>query len=105
MRYIDEIKARLAAATPWPWIAKELGDAGLKIVLTDNSNLAVAQKLFPQDAEFVAHAPADIAALLRVADAAKLAQAAFYGGMKPLSDAIAKDALDAALTELDKENP
>ena len=76
---LDEIRQREQAATPGPWLADVLTDAGNRpvVVLPDPDDDDRADLLFaadaPQatedDAEFVAHAREDVPRLLRVAEA------------------------------------
>lgn len=73
MSRLDAIKARLEAATPGPWnkfgqtrhVYSELPEGTLGGFLAEAINA--------NDANLIAHAPADLAALLRVAEAARLA--------------------------------
>jgi hypothetical protein len=74
------IKARLAAATPAPWIAAS-GKGKVSVVGTkDNNGHSYALAVFSAvpathrkgDAELIAHAPTDLALLMAVVEHAKL---------------------------------
>ena len=60
------IRERLAAATPGPWEARvEVHGVSLVPLLTNKGHLAFAYgDGWGDDAEFIAHAPTDVAALL-----------------------------------------
>ena len=69
MSRLDEIRARLAAATPGPWKSwiegqegAWGGSPGVMVPATSGGDFIEAGR--PEDAEFIAHAPADIAYLL-----------------------------------------
>ena len=76
---LDEIRQREQSATPGPWLADVLTDAGNRpvVLLPDPADDDQADILFaadaPQatedDAEFIAHAREDVPRLLRVAEA------------------------------------
>jgi len=88
---LDEIKARLAAATPAPWVpSKNYGGVvnpeletecgcdhgpdkpmGERTCTEVYGGRLVCESCLRPDAELIAHAPADIATLLRVAEAAE----------------------------------
>jgi hypothetical protein len=63
MDRLSEIEERLANATPGPWVVEGLGDwvgpIGIPVA-PDDGGLTVP------DAELIAHAPADLAALVAV---------------------------------------
>ena len=69
---LEPIKERLAAATPGPWKAKEDSWDGYSVVIDDNGpGVSIIAEQIGQgedggwgDAEFIAHAPEDIAALI-----------------------------------------
>ena len=70
MSRLDEIRARLNAASPWPW---EISDYGGSLLSRDDHVVPLRYK----DMEFVAHAPEDIAYLLgAIAQLAKALTAA-----------------------------
>lgn len=74
MTRLDEIRARLEAATPGPWSADYWhGDPLQTWAVTDDAGvkeLAVADELTEADALLIAHAPEDLRILLAVAEAA-----------------------------------
>ena len=69
---LEPIKERLAAATPGPWKAKEDSWDGYSVVIDDNGpGVSIIAEQIGQgedggrgDAEFIANAPEDIAALV-----------------------------------------
>ena len=69
---LEPIKERLAAATPGPWKAKEDSWDGYSVVIDDSGpGVSIIAEQIGQgedkgrgDAEFIAHAPEDIAALI-----------------------------------------
>lgn len=68
---LAEIEARLSAATPGPWIAEYSGEQGNCVIPSDAQSTREAvcvTRLYHQqaDAELIAHAPADLAALVAV---------------------------------------
>lgn len=71
---LSEIKARLAAATPWPWrsdcILPPEHMTRLHTVRTDDKppTRIIAENCYERDGVFIAHAPADIAYLLRLVE-------------------------------------
>jgi hypothetical protein len=79
---LDEIRARLEAATPGPWYAESFAgifSAAERLREVDESGSLVADDPLcvvgdcintDSDTEFIAHAPEDIAWLLKVAEAA-----------------------------------
>jgi hypothetical protein len=84
MKILDEIRGRFEAATPGPWRwdeeygdANDTGlaltnDAGAEIIGAYNHHCCSFRddpSVKDTDAEFIAHAPADMAALLRAVDA------------------------------------
>jgi hypothetical protein len=78
MTRIDDIKARLTAATPWPWedARGDIEAAFSTVVGADHScdwsGLGSAWPVIkPEDRALIANAPADLAYLLRVAEAAR----------------------------------
>lgn len=93
MSRIEDIKARVAAATPGPWVADEewwVCQPG------EDGDIIVDGSVFPdpRDAAFIAHARTDIPDLLRVVEAA-----ADLAGRYP---AMAWTDLRAALADLDR---
>lgn len=68
MTRLDDIAARRAAATPGPWKATRTGRWEHDNYVTREDRLGVAMQYAlvwqPGDAEFIAHAPEDIDALL-----------------------------------------
>jgi hypothetical protein len=68
MSRIDDIKARLAAATPGRWRVANHGtwevEASPNVLVADCGTIDHAK----EDAALIANAPADLAYLLRVAD-------------------------------------
>lgn len=71
---LDQIRARLQAATPGPWEARELAYSTCVGVVGDYRNLARLGDPLNQEAwrnaVFIAAAPTDILALLNAVDAA-----------------------------------
>lgn len=66
----DDIRARLAAATPGPWeFGCGLSDWHVSTGGVDDC-ITVATTIYGDDGEFIAHAPDDLRLLLAVADAA-----------------------------------
>lgn len=66
---LEAIKARLAAATPGPWVQFHDGDELFVGQIADGDHYicAVGHRIFEQnqlDADFLSYAPADIAALI-----------------------------------------
>lgn len=65
---LDPIRARLAAATPGPWYSEWVPDDDWIVVYGQPHGAYVCPEVCTltddADAEFIAHAPADIAALL-----------------------------------------
>ena len=64
---LDAIRARLAATTSNGWFASDVFDAGKPTgwgVVTADNDMIIGARLLRADAEFIAHAPTDIAALL-----------------------------------------
>jgi len=95
MKWLKEIEARLKAATPGPWVYDSYSR-----IFAEHGNVAkvptvagdTATKQGAEDAEFIAHSPADVARLieaLRIATEA-LSSYADYG----MSGAHAEQALD-----------
>jgi hypothetical protein len=70
---LPAIRARLAAATPGPWRSRPHQQPEYRYVAfsTKRDEWYTTSPLEPADADFIAHAPADIAALLAVAEAAE----------------------------------
>jgi hypothetical protein len=56
---LDDIEARSKTATPWPWINDPLGD-----VITENGVQICDYIAYDANREFVAHARADVPALV-----------------------------------------
>jgi hypothetical protein len=84
MKILDEIRGRLAAASPGPWRWDEefgaagdqdlalTNEAGTEIVGAYNDHCCsfrIPPSVQDNDAEFIAHAPADVARLLAAVDA------------------------------------
>ena len=67
---IDEIEARLKAATPGPWLVAYDADHPMNggmpfnFVVATIGNDTIAEDLCGDDARFIAHAPEDVAALI-----------------------------------------
>lgn len=67
---IDEIEARLKAATPGPWLVAYDADHPMNggmpfnFVVATIGNDTIAEDLCGYDARFIAHAPEDVAALI-----------------------------------------
>lgn len=127
MTRLDEIEARLAAATPGPWF-DGMGTHGnpadgpefceVRTKSTDERTRGITIAELPldkgaaQDAELIAHAPADLAALLAVVKAVRT-KAEGWAALAPdddwgedIAQTIVADAgrailatLDAALSE------
>lgn len=72
MTWLDEVKARLAAATPGCWLTgyPNAGDITPMPghVWSENKDLISKDICDDRDAEFIAHSPTDIARLLAVVD-------------------------------------
>lgn len=70
MTKLDEIEARLNAATPGPWETLE-GDTA--VCQRDDPYAMIVTEVWQSDANtaFIAHAPADIARLLEIARKAR----------------------------------
>lgn len=68
MSRVEDIKARLDAATPGPWEAQgqEDNDTGFDVVIKE---VAVVQ--YRRDADLIAHAPTDLRDLLAIAEEAR----------------------------------
>lgn len=65
---LAEVKAALAQITPWPWRLVVASSAGGRLLVRDASPQSHVQ-IFPvQDAEFIAHAPAWLAALVALVE-------------------------------------
>ena len=58
---LDEIQARLDAATPGPWVAM---NSGVIAIVTASEHQLITRGSLPPDADFIAHAPDDLAWLL-----------------------------------------
>jgi hypothetical protein len=72
---LDDIKARVAAATPGPWEVIDLigSRPAAASVWTDEDgdhDVCLSEETSPADAAFIAHARTDIPDLLRVVEAA-----------------------------------
>ncbi|WP_427130366.1 hypothetical protein [Pseudarthrobacter sp. S9] len=75
MNEIEQIRERLAAATPGPWFqgrdSKHLENA--KEVYSEREPSSTSEDIctawYPTDAEFIAHAPTDMARLIAAVDA------------------------------------
>ena len=79
MTTLDEIEKRLEAAAdgPWEFISNRVGSHD--VIYAANGD-CVGQTAQAEDATFIAHAPTDIAHLLRIARAAEKACYAPSGG-------------------------
>lgn len=64
---LQEIRARLDAATPGPWHVHPVGS--IEVRRLDYSGFVVARANHDDDADLIAHAPADLAWLLAEIDA------------------------------------
>ena len=81
MTRINEIKERLANATPGPW--EYIDGSVLAFIASEGEKCVVADEgmgKWKYDGRFIAHAPTDIAYLLRIAEAAEVMREAleFY---------------------------
>lgn len=88
---LDQLKARLAKRTPGEWYADKFC-----IQESEHNNIALVNlaRGSTDDAEFIAHAPADMALLLAVVEASQAAR------MMNTDDAI--EQLDTALAALNQ---
>jgi hypothetical protein len=67
---LDAIEARLEAATPGPWRASVDGPYQMRVAETDTMNVYASVNveidMQTDDAELIAHAPSDLALLLKL---------------------------------------
>ena len=104
---LDAIEARIAAATPGPWSSASGNTATEPIRLRFNSGgrlEVVYEPTWEADAELIAHAPTDLAALVaeneRLRTVARAARKLMAGAGHVSEYALMAD-LDAALDALD----
>jgi hypothetical protein len=70
-RQLDDIRGRWAKATPGPWLrgGTEVFDAAMGVVIADTRSFhEPTNEREIEDAEAIAHAPADVQYLLNVID-------------------------------------
>lgn len=80
---LDEIKARLKAATPGPWILKRVRECGDDLWL-DTLCSAKTKEQGDNDVALLAHAPSDLAYLLSALESAeKVVEAARLAMFEP----------------------
>lgn len=109
MNPLSLIKARLAAATPGPWKAFERGSwggCGFGVATTDNPSEQdevkewfVCESTLPSasnNAEFIAHAPTDIARLIKALEKCR-EQRDEYAFKLPIKEYLAQEKDDAEL--------
>lgn len=77
--WLDAIEARLAAATPGPWVLDWPGQCCatycvVAVAGADETSVAHNVTSKPADADFIANAPADIARLMKALRDATLAE-------------------------------
>ena len=68
---IESIKARLEAATPGPWHRAIYTNSRCGVDAKDDPVIEPSPYLGREDAEFIAHAPQDIAALSKLAESVR----------------------------------
>lgn len=91
MTKLDAIEARLAAATPGPWTISHRNDN--QIIRADGTLVADTwYENYESNAEFIAHAPDDMAALLAVV---KAARAYWFSCFEPSAENALADAVKA----------
>lgn len=112
MTRLDAIAQRLAAATPGEWEVYDPNEGSVHGALWSVANDAYHNPSSDEafgayvecggraDADLIAHAPADLAALLAVARAA---QQVIGCDPRSLPDAIARNRLRDALADLDED--
>ncbi|WP_324644189.1 hypothetical protein [Pseudarthrobacter sp. LT1] len=82
MSALDDIRARLQAATPGPWFAvRYYVGAGWD---QSDPHTEVAKASFKQDAELIAHAPTDVSRLVAAVEAVEALAAAWEARGKHL---------------------
>jgi hypothetical protein len=70
MGHLDEIRGRLNAATPEPWMARSDGAVAQVAHSTGEQKMVVTYgPTYTSDAEFIANAPTDVARLLNAVQA------------------------------------
>lgn len=115
---LDEIRARLDAATPGPWAHDDEGFMGCGQVYTANEDLyggniaAPSGDLYPRagyspkdDMLFIAHAPADVARLLQALEATEGTLAQRAEALRATADRMLDEVMsDRTKTRQDHED-
>lgn len=115
MTKLDAIKKRLAESTPGPWAEEGSDEVVDYCLIRSASGKAVIDAIWSEhlydishsDLDFICASPTDIALLLEVAEAAKLAMAAskqIAGLQAWIDETSAYDQLALALSKLEAED-
>lgn len=110
MIWLDEIKKRMAAATPGPWMfnedtrihcGKENGHETLGEIVCEVPDDTYSRPAREYDAHFIANAPTDIDRLVKALEIAMGAMRIDIAGAGPLTGPIYHENIRTALAEIE----